>query len=228
MLRSRTEQPTYITRLLCNTQTEWRRIEARLRGKYHMWLFCDENPIATLLGSVSPDLCTRIITGYFKKKDVQSFQCADPACPHRATDRCHGEAPQDRPGLLLKAWENLCSSAPREGQHVGGVCVSDILLEFLKLHADPDCGFRFKCNSCHKKEKKKKTGPPPRDPSLALVVPAGQYGCMRCRNGQPCPRPCNLPRLEKIARKRIQCGETNYGCSKCRFHPTGCGKCKVV
>ena len=96
----------------------------------------------------SANTYANIIKQFFTNAFVNRHNCVE--CGVRGkNERCHSiNAP--RPFILLKALHNV---SPKVGHRAVPVLESDIIVEFIKLHAK--YGLTFLCNDCHRAQKPK-------------------------------------------------------------------------
>lgn len=86
---------------------------------------------------------TNLVKDTITKSYIKKFPCSD--CNGPATDRCHGIG-EGRPLLIKRALEKVWSDTSKP------ISMMEIIIAFLEEHKYTK--FTFKCNQCHKNEKK--------------------------------------------------------------------------
>ena len=101
------------------------------------------NSHENIIKTFSNNIFTNLIHDTFTKAYVNKFNCED--CGKKSTDRCHGIG-QERPVLLKLALQKIYPDTTKS------INLQTIVFAFLEEHKYTN--FTFKCNECHKKEKR--------------------------------------------------------------------------
>ncbi len=86
---------------------------------------------------------TNLVHSTFTRSYMKKHPCSD--CGNPSTDRCHGIG-EERPILLQRALERVWRDTSKS------ILLQEIIIAFLEEHKYTE--FTFKCNECHKKEKR--------------------------------------------------------------------------
>lgn len=92
---------------------------------------------------------TNLIKDTFTSAYIKQHPCSD--CGKASTDRCHGIG-EGRPLLIKRVLEKVWSDTSKP------IKMKTIIIAFLEEHKYTK--FTFKCNTCHKNEKKCKPSAP--------------------------------------------------------------------
>jgi len=97
----------------------------------------------SIIRDFSHCIFTNLVHNTFTKSYMKKHPCSE--CGKPSTDRCHGIG-EERPILLKRALERIWSDTTQP------IILKDIIIAFLEEHKYTD--FTFKCNQCHKNEKR--------------------------------------------------------------------------
>ena len=86
---------------------------------------------------------TNLVRNTFTNSYIKQFPCGE--CNSPSTERCHGIG-EERPLLIKRALEKVWSDTTQP------ISMKEIIIAFLEEHKYTK--FAFKCQNCHKNEKK--------------------------------------------------------------------------